>query len=86
MRAQRTHGALKSASSGHKIDGTDVIGVTRVTRSNREAIATFVTKMHSITGRGAAIPAAGERRAQNTRWNAAAKRVMAARSDTLGNR
>ena len=68
------------------IDGTDVIGVTRVARSNREPIATFVTKMHSIVRRGAGIHAAAERAAQKPRPNAAAKRVLVARSDTLGNR
>ena len=48
------------------IDGTDVITVTRVARSNREPIATFVTKMRSIVSRGAGIHAAGERPTQNT--------------------
>jgi hypothetical protein len=48
------------------IDGTDVIGVTRVARSNREAIATFVTKTRSIVRRGAGINVADERGAQNT--------------------
>ena len=68
------------------IDGTDVIGVTRVARSNREAIATFVTKMRTITTRVAGIRAAAERRTPNTPAERPAKRVMVVRSDTLGNR
>jgi hypothetical protein len=39
------------------VDGTDVIGVTGVARSNREPIATFVTKIRSTVTSGAGIPA-----------------------------
>src|SRR6201995_1240042 len=62
---------LKECNFGHVIDGTDVIGVTRVARSNREPIATFVTEKHSIVHRGAGIHAGGERWAQNTPGRAA---------------
>src|ERR1700744_5408756 len=57
---------LEECYFGHVIDGTDVIGVTRVARSNREPIATFVTKMDSIVRRGAVIHAAREGGTQNT--------------------
>src|SRR5271169_1805305 len=53
---------LEECYFGHVIDGTDVIGVTRVARSNREPIATFVTEIRWIVRCGAGIRALGERR------------------------
>ena len=72
--------------SAHMTDGTDVNGVTRVTRSNREPIATFVTKICSIVTRHAGIRACNEVRSVKTGRNAAAKRAVVSQSDTLGNR
>jgi hypothetical protein len=67
-------------------DGTDVNGVTRVTRSNREPIATFVTNICSIVTRHAGIRACNEGRGVKTRAQRPAKRAVVAESDTLGNR
>ena len=72
--------------SGHTTDGTDVNGVTRVTRSNREQIATFVTKICTIVTRHAGIRACGEGGAIKTRAQRAAKRAVVSQSDTLVNR
>jgi hypothetical protein len=52
-------------TSGHVIDGTDVNDVTGVTRSNCEAIATFVTEIRSTIRHNAGSQAPGERCGQN---------------------
>jgi hypothetical protein len=72
--------------SAHMTDGTYVNGVTRVTRSNREQIATFVTEICSIVIRHAGIRACSEGGAVKPARNAAANRAVVSQSDTLGNR
>src|ERR1700691_6085162 len=47
-------------------DGTAVIVVTRVAISNREPIATFVTKTRSTVTHGVGIRPPGERRTEKT--------------------
>ena len=72
--------------SAHMTDGTYVNGVARVTRSNREQIATFVTKICSIVTRHAGIRACSEGGAIKTRAQRPAKRAVVSQSDTLVNR